>query len=209
MRMRLPLALGFLTGMFVLIQFFIPHHRLAQALDMLTNWGIIIGTFALILGLASLLRSHLDKIRQRRPAYAYSFVTLISFALMLVLGLFWGADEGTPFNWLFKYVQVPLDSTVFSLLAFFMASAAYRSFRARSIEATILLIAAVIVILGRVPISGQIPHLHGAWPHFTEWLMIYPAVGAKRGIIFGVALGIIATSLRIILGIERSHLGGE
>ena len=207
MRMRVPLVLGFLTGMFVLVQFFIPHQRLAEALDMLTNWGMIIGTFALVLGLASLLRTHIDKVRQRRTAYGYSFVTLISFVIMLVLGLVWGPAKATPFNWLFTWVQVPLDSTVFSLLAFFMASAAYRSFRARSVEATILLIAAVIVIIGRVPISGEFTHGH--WPQFTEWLMIYPAVAAKRGIIFGVALGVIATSLRIILGIERSHLGGE
>jgi hypothetical protein len=104
-------------------------------------------------------------------------------------------------------VQVPLDATVFSLLAFFMASAAYRSFRARSVEATILLVVAVIVILGRVPLGGDLTH--GYLPRITEWLMIFPTVGAKRGIIFGVALGVIATSLRIILGIERSHLGGE
>lgn len=207
MRMRVPLVLGFLTGMFVLVQFFIPHQRLAEALEMLTNWGMTIGTFALVLGLASLLRTHVDKIRQRRQGYGYSFITLGAFLLMLGLGLFWGAGRGTPFNWLFTWVQVPLDSTVFSLLAFFMASAAYRSFRARSTEATILLIAAVIVILGRIPISGEFTDGH--WPRFTEWMMIYPAVGAKRGIIFGVALGVIATSLRIILGIERSHLGGE
>ena len=207
MRMRIPLLIGFLTGMFVLVQFFIPHKRLVEVLEMLTNWGMIVGTFALVLGLSSLLRSHVDKIRQRRPAYGYSFLTLISFVLMLVLGLIWGPEKRSPFNWLFTWVQVPLDSTVFSLLAFFMASAAYRSFRARSTEATILLIAAVIVILGRIPLSGQFTHGH--LPHITEWLMIYPGVGAKRGIIFGVALGGIATSLRIILGIERSHLGGE
>jgi hypothetical protein len=207
MRMRVPLVLGFLTGVFVLVQFFIPHQRLGEALQMLINWGMIIGTFALVLGLSSLLRTHVEKIRQRRVAYGYSFITLVSFVTMLVLGLFWGIGKATPFNWLFTWVQVPLDSTVFSLLAFFMASAAYRSFRARSVEATILLVVAVIVILGRLPISGQFTD--GYWPQFTEWLMIYPAVGAKRGIIFGVALGVIATSLRIILGIERSHLGGE
>lgn len=207
MRMRVPLVIGFLTGMFMLVQFFVPHQRPREIAQMMMDWGMIIGTFALVLGLGSLLRTHVDKIRQRRPYYGYSFITLVSFAVMLGIGLYGGIKEGSAFNWAFTWVQVPLDATVFSLLAFFMASAAYRSFRARSVEATILLVVAVIVILGRVPLGGDLTH--GYLPRITEWLMIFPTVGAKRGIIFGVALGVIATSLRIILGIERSHLGGE
>jgi len=207
MRMQAPLTISFLAGVFVLVQFFIPHQRLKEVFEMVLNWAIIIGIFALVLGLGSLFRTHLDKIRQRRGGYTYSYLTLVSCAAMFVIGIGWGIEKGSPFQWTFEWVYVPLDSTVFSLLAFFMASAAYRSFRARSTEAIILLIAAIIVILGRVPIGGEMSE--GYLPKITEWIMLYPTVGAKRGILFGVALGVIATSLRIILGIERSHLGGE
>ena len=61
-------------------------------------------------------------------------------------------------------------------------------------------------MLGRVPISDKIPYLN--LHEITEWIMMVPTVAAKRGILFGVALGAVATSLRIILGLERSHLGG-
>jgi hypothetical protein len=115
-------------------------------------------------------------------------------------------EDGPGFKWLFSNVLVPLDATMFSLLAFFMASAAYRTFRARTPEATVLLVVAVIVMLGRVPVGELLYH---KMPQVCEWFMLVPTVAAKRGIIFGVALGSIATSLRIILGIERSHLGGN
>jgi len=205
MRLQVPIAIGFLAGTFMIVQYFVPHPAFKTAYDALEEWVMIIGAFALVLGLQSLFRTHIDKIRRRREGYSYSFVTLISFAVMFLVGMIYGHRPGTLFDWLFDHVEVPLDATIFSLLAFFIASAAYRTFRARTPEATVLLITAVVVMLGRVPIGELI---HAKLPDFAEWIMAFPTVGAKRGILFGAALGGIATALRILLGIERSHLGG-
>jgi hypothetical protein len=211
------LAIGFIAGVFMIVQFFVPHAVATQGYELLLDWARIIGAFALVLGIGSLFRTHWDKIRRRRSGYGYNAVTLLSFGLMVWAGLLYGTGEGSigqrltevqdgaTFEWLFNNVQVPLDATMFALLAFFIASAAYRTFRARNIEATLLLVTAVIVMLGRVPIGEMI---YDRMPDVYEWIMQYPAVAGKRGILFGVALGSIATSLRIILGIERSHLGG-
>ena len=125
---------------------------------------------------------------------------------MSVLGIGWGIQEGSVFQWLFQNAYMPLDATMFSILAFFVASAAFRTFRARSIEAALLLGAALIVMFGRVP-WGQLVFPQS--PSVAEWVMSSPALGAKRAILLGVSLGGIAMSLRIMLGIERSHLGGE
>jgi hypothetical protein len=95
---------------------------------------------------------------------------------------------------------------MFSVLAFFVASAAFRTFRARSVEATLLLLAALLVMFGRVPFGEMI---FKPSPDVAEWIMSGPALGAKRAIVLGVSLGAIAMSLRIVLGIERSHLGGD
>ena len=95
-----------------------------------------------------------------------------------------------------------MSATMFSLLAFFIASAAFRAFRVRSIEALLLAIAAFILMLGRVPIGNLI---HPALPVVADWLMEVPQNAAKRGILMGAALGVMATGFRIILGIERTY----
>ena len=99
-----------------------------------------------------------------------------------------------------------MQSTVFSLLAFYVASAAYRGFRARSGESLILVIAAMIVLVGRVPLGDWIsPYI----PATADWVLNVPALAAKRAILIGIGLGMIATSLKVILGIERTYLGGR
>ncbi len=119
---------------------------------------------------------------------------------------FWKATEqDTVMMMIFRHIQVPMQSTMFSLLAFFVASASFRAFKARNLEAALLLVTAFIVMLGRVPLGAKVySHL----PELVEWIMMYPNLAAQRGIGLGVGLGIIGTSLKIILGIERGWLGG-
>ena len=73
----------------------------------------------------------------------------------------------------------------------------------RNTVATLLLVSAVIVMLGRVPIGAAISQF---FPAAQEWIMDIPQLAAKRGIQIGAALGAVSMSLRIMLGIERSYL---
>lgn len=116
----------------------------------------------------------------------------------------WGAS-GRVRTWIFDHVFAPCNATVFALLAFFVASAAFRAFRARSLEAGLLLGAAIVVLLARAPIGAQ---LAGWLPDLAQWILDVPSNGSRRAIMMGAAVAAIATSLRVILGLERSHLGG-
>ena len=213
LRRQLPLIIAFLMGTVAMAVFYIPHSTAQNLEGGLARWDRIIQSFAFILGIYSLLRVHWGRIRRQQAGWGYSSLVYIGFVLMLLFAIYndgQGPFEGQvagsgPFNWMFSYVQVPSDATMFSILAFFIASAAYRTFRARSSEAAILLVSAVIVMLGRVPIGALISDLI---PTTSQWLMAVPNLAAKRGILLGVSLGAIATSLRIIFGIERSYLGG-
>jgi len=206
MRRQLPLAICLLSGLYVLLQYFSPHPKLDFWKSTLLNWTIIIGIFAYALGIISLWMVHWPKLKRRAPGWGYSAVTVVSFLAMVLVAPRWGRGEGTPFNWLYNNVQYPIQATMFALLAFYIASAAYRAFRIRSMLATILLVAAVIVMLGRVPLGNWLSGGYfGVW---ADWLLNYPNLAAKRAIAAGVGFGGAAVALKILLGIERSYLGG-
>ena len=86
--------------------------------------------------------------------------------LNLITPVDWGAHvqkNGSLFQWMFKYIFSPLSATMFALLAFFVASASFRAFRARNFEASLLLLAGIIIMIGRVPAGGLI----------SSWMVMY------------------------------------
>lgn len=203
----LPLWITFGLGVAAALQYYIPHPKSEAFLTELSEWLRIILGFAMVLGIASLAQLHYRKIRAREAGWGYSAVVFVSMAVTTAVG-FWaaGIEEGTSFGWIYNNGLVPLNGTMFSILAFFVASAAYRAFRARTREATILLLAAVIVMFGRVPLGEYL--VSGAG-RLSEWVLNVLNTGARRGILIGISLGAIATSIKIIVGIERAYLGGR
>jgi hypothetical protein len=119
--------------------------------------------------------------------------------------MMWG-PEGRVFVWIYDHVFAPCNSTMFALLAFFVASAAFRAFRARNAEAALLLISAIIILIGRAPMGRAI---HPWLPELADWMLDIPNNAGRRAIMMGAAIGAIATGLRVILGLERSHLGSD
>jgi hypothetical protein len=219
MQKRLPLLLVLVTGIFGAVTYFIPHHSVQAVNDaMLNDVQRIIAAFSLVLGVGSILQHHFIKIQRKASNWQYSWITVVTLFVSAMIGLFGGIDPTHPgilpthigsfsfhIQTLFVNMMIPLAATMFSLLAFFMASAAYRAFRARNFSATLLLAAAFVLMLGAVPLGRMIFH---PLPSFAEWILAVPNTAAKRGINFGVQLGILATSLKIMLGIERGWLGG-
>ncbi|MEE8576024.1 MAG: hypothetical protein V3T31_02105 [candidate division Zixibacteria bacterium] len=214
MRRQLPIALVFITGVFMIFQYFVPHESSEFVYEFLLDWLTIIGGFAMALGIWSLVRVQYGKIQHRKKHWGYSVVTLVSLVVMTFFGLSsWedgafnmhimtpeGLDNSMFVNF-FDYILIPIQSTMYSLLAFFIASAAYRAFRAHSVVASLLLIAALIVMMRFNPIFG-------AWIEtLANWLMNTPNLAAQRAIVIGLGLGMVATALKILLGIERGYMG--
>jgi hypothetical protein len=187
-------------------------------------WFNILAVFAFSLGAASLLRTHVRKVVSRQAGWAYSLVTLVSFTTVLVIGLLklggppgLAGDVAAPDSWLtwvFEWIYDPLKSTIYSLLAFFVASAAYRAFRLTSVEAGVLLAAAFIILLGRTPFGVTLTAWLPDTLHFLRidqlslWIMQVPNTAGWRAVLIGIALGTVSMSLRLILGLERNIFTG-
>jgi len=193
------------AGIFVLIGFFIPHPLIRTGYDKIQQWVIIVVAFTYVLGMANLMRLNLDQIQRRSKDWPYKVALVLGCVGTMVVGFMEGThylDDGTKFSWIYNNLYSAMSATMFSLLAFFIASAAFRAFRVRTVEALLLAVAAFILMLGRVPIGNMI---HPLIPQAADWLMEVPQNAAKRGIIMGAALGVMATGFRIILGIERTY----
>jgi len=209
----IPLIIVFVMGLLAFVHEFVPHPLSAAFREEMTTWFRIIGGFGMFIGLYSLLHMHATRIRRKQLGWGYSLFVFLGALGMIVLGLVnephgplgSAPEDGTVFDWFYMNVQVPCGATIFSLLAFFMASAAFRTFRARNLDAALLLGAAVIVMFGRIPLSAMISDV---FPQAADVLLEYPNLAAKRGILLGISLGAISQSLRILFGIERSYLGG-
>ena len=214
MKRELPLLLTAVIGLFMILSFFVPHHLVSVPADFLQQCAVVVVAFGYVLGGANALRVNLDSIARRQPDWPYKLVLVVSLLFTVAIGLKEGRhwqDDASESMFLYNQVYSPMQSTMFALLAFYIASAAFRAFRIRTFEAGMLAVAALIVMLGRVPIGNEMtswlpePLRLGS---VQDWIMNIPQNAAKRAVLMGAAMGVMATGLRVILGIERSYLGG-
>ncbi len=203
--MKLPVNMSWFAtavaigvGLIVLLDVFVSNPFLDPIGEAFRQWTIVLTAFALLLGLFNVALVHVTRIiRRDEPGAGYSLVVLATAGIVTLVGLAAGLPSGA-MTWIFDNLYLPLQGAFFALVAFFLATAAYRALRARSVETTLMLIAALIVLLGQIPL---LPIFAGA----RDWVLTVPSEAGVRGILLGVALGTLATGLRLIAGIDRPY----
>jgi len=208
---KVPVYITIVAGAFMILKFFLKVEWIKGAADELEQWCLIVFALAIILGVANILRVNLRIVLRRGKDWPYKLVVVVSMGCMILVGI---ADlairgdisTGSGVQYLFEYLLTPLSAAMFALLAFYIASAAFRAFRARNIRAVLLLVSGALVMIGRVPLGASLSPI---FPKLSEWIMTVPNAAGQRGLIIGAAMGMIATGLRVIFGIERPYLRGE
>ncbi len=256
-RKILVAGITFITGLYFSLEFLLPHsaahldtsstwfgwlfgalnaisRRIAHFAAGLTgargnvaDWALVIGSFAVLLGISNLFAIHGKAVRKKAAGWYNSLAFFISFFLIMIFGFL----KDQPIGWfghpnpiqnasqqfysiLFYGFVVNLDATMFSLIAFYIVSAAYRAFRVRSAEAGLMMATAAIIMLGLVPVGAAVTNwLPRTGPHawlgafrlesITYWLLLWPNMAVQRAINFGLMVGALAMSLRIWLSLEK------
>jgi hypothetical protein len=211
LKVKIPTFITIAAGIFMILKFFFTVPAIRAVADEIEQWCLVVFAMALALGFANILRINLRAIARKRPDWGYKLVLVLSMLGVAGIGLAEYAIKGhvaagTLFDRIYRYLFNPLAATTFALLAFFIASAAFRAFRARNVRAALLLISATLAMLGRVPLGAW---LWDDFPRLTAWIMAFPNAAGQRALIIGAAMGVVATGLRILFGIERPYLRGE
>jgi hypothetical protein len=202
-RRSIPMAMAMAIGSLMLLDFFFDEPHINALGVFFVESAVLVVAFALLLGLANVLMVHARRIFKREEGWFYS-IALVAMALLVIFAGIPG-PESTVVAWIFDNVQFPLQAATFSLLAFFVAMAAYRGLRLRSLESVAFVVTAVVVLMGQVPVGN---YLSEYVPALKDWILNVPSTAGVRGIIIGIALGTIATGVRVLTGFDRPY-GGE
>jgi hypothetical protein len=212
----------------------------------LTEWASTVGQvtqvvagFTFLLGIYNLVFVHGNAIRRRREgwqnsvAFFAAFLAMAGFAFWRDWQIWFGgpappgwvrdvdprhaARPHDAYTLLFDGLYRNLDATMFSILAFYIVSAAYRAFRVRSGEAGVLMVVAIILMLGQVPLGMALTNwipAEGTWgilrvEHLSQFILTAVNGPVQRAIGFGIGLGMLAMALRIWLSLERGTYFGQ
>jgi hypothetical protein len=203
------------------------------------NAALVVSGFTFLLGVYNLAFIHGRNVSRRRPGWPNSLAFFVAFLVMVVSAFWrnwkdWFGGPAAPswvndtnpahaalphdvYSFLFEGLYRNLDATMFSILAFYIVSAAYRAFRIRNAEAALLMIVAIILMMGQVPLGMAVT----SWipqqglistlriENFSQWILTAINSPVQRAIAFGLGLGMLGMAMRIWLSLERGTYFGQ
>lgn len=199
---------GIVTVLMFVEYFFFPQDWIVAST--VRTWAVIIYNISLGLGAFRLIMQHTMGTQRRRANWQFSVLFLVMFVIMFLTGMagYLGTGVATNnaiYSWLFINAYTPLGATTYAITGFYIFSAAYRAFRARNVDAALMLIAGCFVILSNAPV-GEV--IWSGIPAIGEWFRFVGQVPGMR--VFGVvgSMGMIAYGFRALLGKERGFYAG-
>ena len=187
------LVVGGVAGAIVFFNYFAPVSPISDLAQPVLQAVVLLTAAALLWGSLNLLVRHLGQMQHKRASLA----VVVGFVLTFVGGLLpTGFDAGWG-RWVLEWLLVPGLAALFALLPIFLAFALYQRLRIRDLGTLFFVLGLLLVLLGQTPALA--PLLGG----LRHNLLVGPVAAAWRGVLIGLALGIVLAAL------SRLRLGGE
>ncbi len=203
-RGTLSTAIAMAVGLLVLLGYFLPLGPLAVVRAVLLQWAVLLAAAALLAGMLHMVLVHWRNLRTGGTAAGESLVLLLTLLTSFGLTLFYGL-QGAPTRWMVSYLILPVASSLLALLAVTLAYASINLLRRRSgLISLVFFFSLLLALLGvaALPGWGTLPFIGDT---LRPWIAQVPAAAGARGILLGVALGVLATGIRILMGTDRPY----
>lgn len=194
--------IALIVGAVILLGYFWQYPLLTQVRSLFLEWATILVGIAMLVGIINMFSVHWHKVLDARPKSIYSGLLLISLVLTIAI-VGWFGPSHRYSMWIFNSFQVPVEGSLMALLAVILLLTGIRMVQHKASILTVIFIAnAVIILLASGPLFG-IDKL--GLEELRTWIVQVPAMAGARGILLGIALGILTTGLRILMGAERPY----
>ena len=194
---RIGLLIALTSACFVIAARFHLAVTPAALASTLYGWALLLGAFALLLGIVNALWFHLLRVQRGQREWLLSLLLLIVFALVFGAGVTPADGSAGPLaEWVFDAILAPGQATLYALTGFFLLSAAYHYLRIDRPGGLWILAGALLMLMVQTPFGYQL--LPGALIDLLDWLLNWPVMAAMRGVLLGSALAVMIIGLRLI-----------
>ena len=194
---RIGLLIALASACFVIAARFHLAVAPAALASTLYGWALLLGAFALLLGIVNALWFHLLRVQRGQREWLLSLLLLIVFALVFGAGVTPPDGSAGPLaEWVFDAILAPGQATLYALTGFFLLSAAYHYLRIDRPGGLWILAGALLMLMVQTPFGYQL--LPSALIDLLDWLLNWPVMAAMRGVLLGSALAVMIIGLRLI-----------
>jgi hypothetical protein len=191
------------SGLLLILGLFFPGTILDRIRLYILDWAIIIGAIALGIAIINLFSVHWNKVFSNEKRDYGSPFFIVGFITVVLIGILLGPNNQFFVN-LTSNTIISVESSLLAVLALTLSLACFRFFtRKQNLLAIVFGISTVIFLLlfsGILSLGENIPYIKT----LINALNSLPVAGST-GILIGISLGAILTSLRILLGFDRPY----
>ncbi|EKD88606.1 MAG: hypothetical protein ACD_34C00437G0001 [uncultured bacterium] len=206
MKSPLSVLVAILSGLVVLAGYFFPFPGLIAIRTPMLDWAVTLAGIAGMVAIINLIVGvHLKRLREAGSKRFFSIVVLITFLMVAGFGFYLGPAD-PKFQKVVTAVQTPIETSLMALLAITLTYSSLKMLQRQRNWMGLVFFLSVILFLvinsGVLAFSAEIPVLQDLLSGFHQ----IPAAGA-RGILLGIALGSLATGVRILIGSDKPYSG--